>query len=121
MTRQRQALGRAGEQAAAEYLARQGCTILATNYTTRFAEIDIIAQSSDTLCFVEVKTRSSFRKGRAKEAVNRAKQQKIIGAAQQYIKENRISQCRIRLDVVEIHSRNGQFHITHIPNAFRTG
>lgn len=113
-------MGQAGEQAAADYLCRRGATILAQNFTTRFAEIDMVAQLGDTVCFVEVKTRKNLRKGRAGEAVNPAKQRKIIMAAQQYLKAHKLfTRCRIRFDVVEILFVDGRFQITHIPNAFQ--
>ena len=54
---ERRALGRRGEQLAADHLSRGGCVVLARNVRTRHGEIDLIARDADTLVFVEVKTR----------------------------------------------------------------
>ncbi|HEX8715222.1 MAG TPA: YraN family protein [Solirubrobacteraceae bacterium] len=53
----RRALGRRGEQLAAEHLRRRGYAVLARNVRTRDGEIDLIARQRTTLVFVEVKTR----------------------------------------------------------------
>ncbi len=122
MTKYCKDLGRSGEQLAAQHLAASGYTILETNFTTRFAEIDIIAAIADCLVFVEVKTRTSAKKGLPKEAVTPAKQKKIILAARQYIKARALDgQKRIRFDVMEIFSENDACRINHIPHAFFSG
>lgn len=122
MTRYCKDLGRSGEQLAAQHLAASGYTIVETNFTTRFAEIDIIAAIEDCLVFVEVKTRTSAKKGLPKEAVTPAKQKKIILAARQYIKARALDgQKRIRFDVMEIFSENDVCRINHIPHAFFSG
>lgn len=53
----RRALGRLGEQIAAEHLERLGYTIAARNARTRYGEIDLIALGNGALVFAEVKTR----------------------------------------------------------------
>jgi putative endonuclease len=53
----RRALGRRGEQLAAEHLRRRGCVELARNVRTRAGEIDLIVLDRRALVFVEVKTR----------------------------------------------------------------
>jgi putative endonuclease len=52
----RRALGRRGEQLAAEHFERLGWLILARNHHTRFGELDIVALDGETLVFAEVKT-----------------------------------------------------------------
>jgi putative endonuclease len=122
MTRYCKDLGRSGEQMAAKHLAESGYTIVETNYTTRFAEIDIIAAIDDCLVFVEVKTRTSAKKGLPREAVTVAKQQKIILAARQYMKTRALAgQKRIRFDVMEIFHEKDTCSINHIPHAFYSG
>lgn len=122
MTRYRQTLGRSGERLAVQYLTASGYTILATNYTTRFAEIDIIAAMDNCLVFVEVKTRASLAKGLPKEAVHAAKQHKILLAAQQFVKTRSVTDAsRIRFDVMEIFFDTDPPRINHIPHAFQAG
>lgn len=53
----RQALGRRGEEFAAEHLQRLGFAPLGRNERTRYGEIDLIAFNGTTLIFVEVKAR----------------------------------------------------------------
>lgn len=53
----RHALGRRGEQFAAEHLHRLGFATLGRNERTRYGEIDLIAFNGETLVFVEVKSR----------------------------------------------------------------
>lgn len=55
----RHRLGRAGEQLAAEHLARRGLAIVARNHRTRWGELDLIAADERQLVFCEVKTRRS--------------------------------------------------------------
>ncbi len=112
-------LGRAGEDAAASYLSAHGYTLLERNFRTRQFEIDIVAKHKDTLCFIEVKTRSTLRKGRPREAVLPAKQKKIIMGAQFYLKQHQCLNQRVRFDVVEVLLTDAQPEITIIPNAFQ--
>lgn len=122
MTRYRRQLGRSGEQEAIRHLTESGYTIMETNYTTRFAEIDIIAASRDCLVFVEVKARTSLKKGFPREAVHAAKQHKIIQAAQHFLKTHPPAAGRhIRFDVMEIFFEPDQTRINHIPHAFQIG
>lgn len=53
----RQALGRLGEELAAEHLERLGFDVLDRNYRTRFGELDLVAFDGRALVFCEVKTR----------------------------------------------------------------
>lgn len=61
-TDRRRALGRRGEQLAAEHLLRHGCVELARNMRTREGEIDMIVLDGPVLVFVEVKTRRVSRR-----------------------------------------------------------
>ena len=61
--RTQQRVGRWGEQAAAEYLEKQGYIILERNFRTAHGEVDIIARQENVRVFVEVKPRSSSRYG----------------------------------------------------------
>lgn len=50
--------GRRAEQAAAEYLLREGYEILELNYRRRSCEVDIVAARDEVVYFVEVKYRA---------------------------------------------------------------
>ena len=121
MTLDRKRLGKEGEARAADYLRQHGLTLLEQNFKTRFAEIDIIARDGEYICFVEVKTRSSLAKGIPAEAVTRSKQQKIIQAAQFFLKKQKLFHQRFRFDVMDVRFINNQWQIRHIPHAFQLG
>ena len=55
-TKSRKEVGNIGEKVAAVYLKRHRHQIIATNYTRKTGEIDIIARMGNVLHFVEVKT-----------------------------------------------------------------
>ena len=50
-----------GEKIAQKFLINKGYEILETNYYTKIGEIDIIAQKSKKIVFIEVKTRSNLK------------------------------------------------------------
>lgn len=111
-------LGHRGETAARSFLQTRGFSILETNYQTKTAEIDIIAKEGDCICFVEVKTRTSLKKGLPKEAITLSKQKKIIIGASIYLKAKNQMNSRVRFDVIEVLEKNGCFDIHLIKNAF---
>ena len=76
-----QRAGRAGEDYTAGWLRRQGYRILARNWRCRQGEVDIIAQTGDTVAFVEVKARRPGAMVSPLEAVDRRKQKKLVMAA----------------------------------------
>lgn len=67
------ALGRRGEDLAAEHLIALGCTIAARNWRCRLGEIDIVALDRAQVVIVEVKTRSSADLGHPFEAIGARK------------------------------------------------
>ena len=99
-------LGRWGEALAADWLRKQGCTVLEANWRCRFGELDLIAQDGTYLCFVEVKLRKSDRFGRAGEFVDRRKQDKLRIAAEQYL-SLKPTELQPRFDVIEIDAPQG--------------
>lgn len=118
MTRQRQGLGRRGEQLACEFLRRSGYTILAANYRTRGAELDLVAEEGGELVFIEVKTRRGDLFGSALEAVDRRKQGKIARAAREYLAREGAEQRPARFDVVAVTFVGGKPEIELVKNAF---
>ena len=90
------------EAAAAAWLETKGYRILERNYRTRLGEIDLIAEEGDTLCFIEVKYRSSAGYGMPAEAVTPHKQQKILAVSRHYLTVHGCWDRSIRYDVVEI-------------------
>ncbi|MBD3285946.1 YraN family protein, partial [candidate division WOR-3 bacterium] len=78
----RQALGKHGEDAAAEFLRKQGYEIITRNFYTRWGELDIIARDGEEIVFVEVKTRTSISFARPEEGVDLRKQDHLRKTAE---------------------------------------
>ncbi|MBU0729978.1 MAG: YraN family protein [Proteobacteria bacterium] len=115
----RQTLGKVGERLAENYLIAQGYKILIRNYRTKIGELDLIAEDSGDLVFVEVKTRTSELFGAPHEAITRAKQQKIARTALEYMTRNGINERAARFDVVGVMlQKNGTPRIEVLKNAF---
>jgi putative endonuclease len=96
--------GRDGELAALFYLRRRGYTIVARDWKTPRApgDIDLIAWDGDTLCFVEVKTRTSRAVATAASAVDRDKRQTLRRLAGQYLRHMPVD-TPTRFDVLSIY------------------
>jgi putative endonuclease len=96
--------GREGEDLAYYFLRRQGYTIIARNWRAkgRKGEIDLIGWEGKTLCFIEVKTRSSHGIAPAETAVNGAKQAELRGMASLFLR-SRKPRPHSRFDVVSIY------------------
>lgn len=113
-------LGRWGEEKAAEYLRGKKYEIIGMNYACRFGEIDIIAGDRSYIAFVEVKLRKNADFAQAREFVTKAKQRRIIAAAQLWLAGN-VTDRQPRFDVIEIYTGDasrGNIRINHIQNAF---
>lgn len=109
--------GHKGEAIAIEYLQKQGFNILARNYRYKKAEVDIIAQKSNLLIFVEVKTRTSNRHGYPEEFVSQKKTDLFLLAAEEYIYHYNW-QHDIRFDIISITASGPAVQVHHIQDAF---
>lgn len=111
----KRAAGAVWEQKAVEYLEAFGMKIAERNYRNSRGEIDIIGYHEGYLVFVEVKYRSSARKGYAAEAVNAGKQRKICRIADYYRYTHNLGEgTAVRYDVVAIQGES----IEWLQNAF---
>ena len=111
-------LGKYGEDIAAGHLREKGFKIISRNYKDKFGEIDIIARDSETVVFVEVKTRRSYNFGTPEEAVTNAKQRQIIRLARKYLVQYRLLDEPVRFDVIAIIIKADAPEITHLVSAF---
>ena len=100
--------GKYGEDLACRYLEKQGYKILERNFRIRGGEIDIIAQDSQTLVYVEVKTRTSYRFGYPEEAVTPFKLRFLKKAAKFYQNARKNLPELERIDVVAVDLINDQ-------------
>ena len=95
-----------GEALAAKYLQKKRYKIVATNYRSRFGEIDLIVADRKYLVFVEVKLRKSDQFANAHEFVDLRKQERIRTTAAYYLSEFS-TQLQPRFDVIEIYAPQG--------------
>ncbi|MBL7016465.1 MAG: YraN family protein [Kiritimatiellales bacterium] len=111
--------GRRGEKQAEQFLKKAGYKILGRRVRCgKHDEIDLIArQGTDTLVFVEVKTRRNENRGRPAAAVNRDKRRKLSRAAVTFLQKRKLRPPYIRFDIIEV--INEPPEIRHIENAFQ--
>lgn len=97
-----QNLGRIGEDLALGYLKSHDFSVLEKNFTTKFGEIDIIAEKNHCLYFVEVKTRSNRNHGEPYEAVDKRKIYHIKKAAHYYMLKSAHQDYKLKVAVFSI-------------------
>lgn len=116
-----QRTGRRGEEDTYFYLRMRGYVMVARNFRSprRRGEIDLIGWDKDTLCFIEVKTRTTRSVKPAEAAVDGAEQRELTAVANEYLIRIPRS-CQCRFDVVSVyyvgHSSRPQFEL--FQNAF---
>ena len=115
------ALGRYGEQLAAEHLTAAGMTVLARNWRCAEGELALVLRDADgTLVFCEVKTRSGTGFGEPSEAVGHRKARKVRTLACRWLVDHRPpGACDLRFDVVSIVRQRGTApQLQHLRGAF---
>lgn len=106
--RAKDAVGRYGEDAAAEYLAAAGWQVLDRNWRGQGGELDIVALQGEDLVVVEVKTRSGTGYGHPAEAVTPAKLARVRRLAGQWLAAHDLRPRGVRVDVVAVHGAPGR-------------
>lgn len=116
----KETFGTRGERAAERYLVGLGYHILRRQHRNYGGELDLIALDSDTVVFVEVKTRTGVTHGQPIDAVNGDKQRRMTRAALVFLKREGWLQRRNRFDVVAVlwPDETSPPQITHYRNAF---
>lgn len=98
-------LGRRGEEAAYFYLRRRGYTVVALGWRSAklHGDLDLVAWEGNTLCFIEVKTRSSRSVATAESAVDDEKTRMLRRMARQYLQALPAVPDQVRFDVLSIY------------------
>jgi putative endonuclease len=101
--------GRRGERAAFFYLRRHGFVVTARGWRSVRArgDLDLVAWEADTLCFVEVKTRTTRAIAPAEVAVNEHKQQTLMRLARHYLRQLNQPDIPVRFDILSIYFEAG--------------
>jgi putative endonuclease len=97
-------IGALGEQLAVDHLTGLGLTVLARNWRCRYGELDVIAADSrsDTVVFVEVKTRTGDGFGGLAEAVTAAKVRRLRRLAGLWLQQQDRRFTAVRIDVIGV-------------------
>ena len=112
------ALGRYGEDLAAQYLEDLGLIILDRNWRCTAGELDVVARDGAALVVCEVKTRRSERFGAPVEAVSPRKMRRLRLLAIHWLDEHQVHAPEIRFDVIGIvQPIAGRPVLTHIRGA----
>ena len=95
-----------GEAVAAEDLRRKGWRLVAAGWQCRFGEIDLIAENSKYITFIEVKLRKNADFAPARAAVDRRKQERLRTSAELYLSQHP-TDLQPRFDVAEVYAPDG--------------
>lgn len=111
--------GRFAEDIAAAYLEKKGYKIIKRNFVFgRTGELDIIAEISGILVFVEVRSKSSGSTYDPILSIDYKKQKTIKRTAEGYLYVNKITDKECRLDVIIVDLSHKEPDINHIESAF---
>lgn len=109
MLRNNAARGRAGENAAAEYLAAAGYEIVRRNLRLPGGEVDLLCREGGDVVFVEVKNRSTRAFGSALGAVDHRKRATLRRLAADFV-QIVAPGARVRFDVVAVDGERITLH-----------
>ena len=95
-----------GEDAAAKYMKKQGCKVLARNLRLKMGEIDILCLDPTNDCVVVVEVKARVRKSdatpRPESSITAAKKRKLRTLAKGIAARADCQGKRIRIDVVAV-------------------
>ncbi|HEX8536656.1 MAG TPA: YraN family protein [Cystobacter sp.] len=118
---ERKQYGDEGEETAVRFLETQGYRVRARNYACRHGELDVVAERGDTVCFVEVRMRSTAVWGDPAHTVSFAKQRRVVKAAMHYLRAHGVRDRELRFDVISVVGRGERATVEHLPGAFDAG
>jgi len=103
-------IGDLGEKIAARFVQSQGGKVIFRNYRgPKGGELDIVARDKDTLCFIEVKTRTEKSEIRRPiDAVNIKKRHYIVRGGKSWLKLLKDPNVIWRYDVIEVILQQGE-------------
>jgi putative endonuclease len=112
-------VGRHGEEAAYFYLRKQGYVMIARNYRSprSRSELDLVGWDGETLCFIEVKTRSTHGIAPAELAVDAEKQRDLSRVARDFLRKVK-GDPPFRFDIVSVYLESSEPEIELFKDAF---
>ncbi len=118
MTAASQMLGEEGERIAEAWLVREGWRILDRRFRSGHRDLDLVAERSGVVAFVEVKARRGKTFGHPVEAVNWRKQRELTRSASVWIARFGGAKQSFRFDVIGVLIDESGTRIRHVENAF---
>ena len=107
--------GRRGERAAFFYLRHKGFVVVARGWRSGIVrgDLDLIAWEGDTLCFVEVKTRTTRAVATAESSVDEDKRRALRRLARHYLRQLPNSrrdepEVPVRFDILSVYFEEGK-------------
>ncbi len=102
--------GRRGERAAFFYLRRNGFVVTARGWRSSRArgDLDLVAWEGETICFVEVKTRTTRAVATAESSVDEHKEKTLRRLARIYLRQLPDENVAVRFDVLSIYFEPGR-------------
>jgi putative endonuclease len=118
------ATGTRGEEEALFHLRNNGYTIIARQWRSAKlrGDIDLIGWERDTLCFIEVKTRTHREWGPAEAAVDTEKKRMLRLMARAYLRRcKNADNLDIRFDVISVYLGNAKPEFEILKDWFSLG
>jgi len=104
-TSEKQKVGEIGENVAVKFLMKHGFSILERNYTQKWGELDIVAEKSGKIYFIEVKSVSyvtTIGDQRPEENMHPWKLKRLARAIQTYILSNKLEDKEWQVDLLVV-------------------
>lgn len=108
--------GDEGENITVHILQKYGFTIINRNYHVQQGEIDVIAQKSSTIHFIEVKT--TYGEYNPAENFHRTKLRRFLKAVRAYCYRHSISEENIEIDLALVNMKNRRFKLIRHANIY---
>ncbi len=109
-------IGHEGEEAATEFLRREGYLIVERNWRNGKLEIDIVAERCEELHFVEVKTRRADGLTTPEDAITPHKVKTLVRAINSYVEQHGV-ECDVVLDLLAVDQMpDGSYECRMVPD-----
>lgn len=106
------------ENLAGEYLKNLGYSPLATNFSWRFGEIDLIMKDNEYIVFIEVRSLQQNTGIHPSETINQNKIRKIKKTAELFLHKNHLHEALCRFDFISIQGKPEKYILEHFKDAF---
>ena len=111
-----QEIGAKGEEAAVEYLLKEGFTLLHRNWRNGKYELDIVARKRGIIYFVEVKCRKKGGLTTPEDAITERKFESLMRAATLYLAEYGID-LDSQFDMIAVEYDHNSIDVKYVPCA----